>query len=70
MDISRVLLRVTPFRAQITLLITYLLSPPASSSEVRVKGLGFSGSCGIWELLRVSDREHPRCLPAANHPEP
>ena len=30
--ISRVIIRVTPFRALITLLITYLLSPPAPSS--------------------------------------
>ena len=33
MVISRAIIRVTPFRALITPLITYLLSPPAPSSE-------------------------------------
>ena len=37
--LTRVIIRVTPFRALITLLITYLLSP--LPLQVRVVGLGF-----------------------------
>ena len=38
MVISRVIIRVTPFRALLTLRITYLLSP--LPLQVRVKALG------------------------------
>ena len=42
MVISRVIIRVTPFRALITLLITYLLSP--LPLQVRVKAPSSKGS--------------------------
>ena len=45
MVISRLIIRVTPFRALITLLITYLLSP----LPLQV-GLGTSGFRGSWGL--------------------
>ena len=56
MVISRVIIRVTPFRALITLLITYLLSPLPSSiaftvaeevPERRLEVQGFSGFRGL-----------------------
>ena len=44
MVISRVILRVTPFRALITLLITYLLGPLPLQVELRV-----------WRLAKEAD---------------
>ena len=44
MVISRVIIRVTPFRALITLLITYLLSP----LPLQVKKDALTREVGIW----------------------
>ena len=41
MVISRVIIRVTPFRARITLLITYLLSPLPLQVGFRDAAVGF-----------------------------
>ena len=38
--ISKVIIRVTPFRALITLLITHLLSPLSLQVELRIHFLG------------------------------
>ena len=46
MVISRVIIRVTPFRALITLLITYLLSP----LHLQVTLLGYSHTCLIQKV--------------------
>ena len=51
MVISRVIIRVTPFKALITLLITYLLSPREVS--VRDKGLERVAACSVVVLLKV-----------------
>ena len=60
MVISRVIIRVTPFRALITLLITYLLSPlplqvgfEGEGLGFGLKGLGISGSGFRVQLLGV-----------------
>ena len=47
MVISRVVIRVTPFRAIITLLITYLLSPLPLQVGDSVEGLGIGGFPGL-----------------------
>ena len=53
MDISRVIIRVTPFRALITLLLTYLLSP----LPLQV-GLFNFGLVGAFLGLRATQRLH------------
>ena len=59
MVICRVMIRVTPFRALITLLITYLLSPlPLQvylSNHSEVSGSGFRGFQG--DLLQTSSSD-------------
>ena len=57
-DITRDITRVTPFRALMTLLITYLLSPLPLQvvSEIRglrVSGLGFSGVRAVGFEVRA-----------------
>ena len=52
MVISRVIFRVTPFRALITLLITYLLSPLPLQVGLRVRAWG---STGLLQLQAVED---------------
>ena len=59
MVISRVIIRVTPFRALITLLITYLLSPLPLQAE----GLTEEDSRGFKDRGKIAatmpDSEHP-----------
>ena len=47
MVISRVIVRVTPFRALITLLVTYLLSPLPLQVGSRVLGIQAGGIFGF-----------------------
>ena len=66
MVISRVITRVTPFRALITLLITYLLKSPAPSSRVPNWGIYFLDlpgglafeipNSGLHDLMEVRGR--------------
>ena len=74
MVISRVIIRVTPFRALTTLLITYLLSPLPLQVGLRVEGLQFGrGSPWAWGLPRFgfSKPSTPSTLnPKPLNPEP
>ena len=62
--ISRVIIRVTPFRALITLLITYLLSPlplkvDFKVSSFEVQGLRLLGFGVAWCSEPPSERKYP-----------
>ena len=64
MVISRVIIRVTPFRALITLLITYLLSPlplkvDFKVSSFEVQGLRLLGFGVAWCSEPPSERKYP-----------
>ena len=51
MVIRRVIIRVTPFKALITLLITYLLSPLGPLQVASVWGSGSVWGFGVWGLV-------------------
>ena len=65
MVVSRVIIRVTPFRALITLLITYLLSP--LPLQVKARAFGFQDSglqslmllCGLVDSAGIVGRDPP-----------